>query len=405
MIEGHLEIEVPAGVPVWDVDPYDPAILAEPLDYYAELRSKGPFAYIPKYSILACGRYQETKEVFSDWERFVSSRGVGLQDFSLGEPWRPPSLVLEVDPPYHTKTRAVIERALSQKAVADLREKFRVAAENLIDELLEKGAFEAVQELAETFPTTVFPDAVGLRQSDRQRLVDYGEMVFSAIGPDNELRRQAMAQGAAVASWIMEQCQRDRLKPEGFGATVYAAADAGEITEEEAGMLVRSMLSAGVDTSVTALGSAVWCLANNPDQFERLKADPKLARWAFEETLRYISPIHSFCRTANGETEVGGIKIVEGAKVLCVLGAANLDESHWPEADKFDIERRPTGHLALGVGIHGCVGQNVARAEGEAVLTAIANKVGSIELAGDTVWRPNNSIRALDLLPVTFRAA
>lgn len=405
MIEGHLEIEVPAGVPVWDVDPYDPAILTDPLDYYAELRSKGPFAYIPKYSILACGRYQETKEVFSDWERFVSSRGVGLQDFSLGEPWRPPSLVLEVDPPYHTKTRAVIERALSQKAVADLREKFRVAAENLIDELLEKGAFEAVQELAETFPTTVFPDAVGLRQSDRQRLVDYGEMVFSAIGPDNELRRKAMAQGADVASWIMEQCQRDRLKPEGFGATVYAAADAGEITEEEAGMLVRSMLSAGVDTSVTALGSAVWCLANNPDQFERLKADPKLARWAFEETLRYISPIHSFCRTANGETEVGGIKIVEGAKVLCVLGAANLDESHWPEADKFDIERRPTGHLALGVGIHGCVGQNVARAEGEAVLTAIANKVGSIELAGDTVWRPNNSIRALDRLPVTFRAA
>ncbi len=405
MIEGHLEIEVPAGVPVWDVDPYDPAILAEPLDYYAELRSKGPFAYIPKYSILACGRYQETKEVFSDWERFVSSRGVGLQDFSLGEPWRPPSLVLEVDPPYHTKTRAVIERALSQKAVADLREKFRVAAENLIDGLLEKGTFEAVQELAETFPTTVFPDAVGLRQSDRQRLVDYGEMVFSAIGPDNELRRQAMAQGAAVASWIMEQCQRDRLKPEGFGATVYAAADAGEITEEEAGMLVRSMLSAGVDTSVTALGSAVWCLANNPDQFERLKAEPKLARWAFEETLRYISPIHSFCRTANGDTDVNGIKIVEGAKVLCVLGAANLDENHWPEADKFDIERRPTGHLALGVGIHGCVGQNVARAEGEAVLTAIANKVGSIELAGDTVWRPNNSIRALDQLPVTFRAA
>ena len=148
MIEGHLEIEVPAGVPVWDVDPYDPAILTDPLDYYAELRSKGPFAYIPKYSILACGRYQETKEVFSDWERCVASRGVGLQDFSLGEPWRPPSLVLEVDPPYHTKTRAVIERALSQTAVADLRENFRVAAENLIDELLEKCAFEAVEELA-----------------------------------------------------------------------------------------------------------------------------------------------------------------------------------------------------------------------------------------------------------------
>ena len=105
------------------------------------------------------------------------------------------------------------------------------------------------------------------------------------------------------------------------------------------------------------------------------------------------------------DTEVSGIKIVIGTKILCVLGAANLDENHWPEADKFNIERRPSEHLALGVGIYACVGQkNVARAEGEAVLTAVAIKVGSIELSGEAVWRPNNSIRTLDRLPVTFRA-
>ncbi|MCH8893285.1 MAG: cytochrome P450 [Chloroflexi bacterium] len=403
MIEGHNEIDVPAGVPVWDVDPYDPAVLSDPLAYYAELRSKGPFAYISRYSVLACGRYEETKEVFSDWERFVSSRGVGLQDFSLEEPWRPPSLVLEVDPPYHTKTRAVIERALSPRSVAKLSESFREAAGQLIDELLEKGTFEAVEELAETYPTTVFPDAVGLRETDRRRLVDYGEMVFNAIGPDNELRRNAMAKGPDVVPWIMEQCRRERLNPDGFGAAIYAASDTGEITEDEAGLLVRSLLSAGVDTTVAVLGSAIWCLANNTDQFERLKADPSLARWAFEETLRYTSPIHTFCRTASADTEVSGVKIAEGTKVLCVLGAANLDERHWPEADRFDIGRMPSDHLALGVGIHGCVGQNVARAEVDAVLTAIANKVESIELAGEAVWRPNNSVRTLDRLPVIFR--
>ena len=403
MIEGHKEIDVPAGVPVWDIDPYDPAVLTDPSDYYAELRSKGPFAYIPKYSILACGRYEETKEVFSDWERFVSSRGVGLQDFSLEEPWRPPSIVLEKDPPDHTRARSVIERALSTRAVKQLDESFREDAEKLIDELIEKGTFEAVEELAETYPTTVFPDAVGLQEIDRRRLIDYGDMVFNAIGPDNELRRAAMAKGTDVVPWIMEQCRRERLKPEGFGAAIYAAADSGEITEEEAGLLVRSLLSAGVDTTVTVLGSAVWCLANHPDQFELLKADPKMAVWAFEEVLRYTSPIHTFCRTANADTEVSGIKIVEGTKIICVLGAANLDEEHYPEADRFDIERRPSDHLALGVGIHGCVGQNVARAEADAVLTAIANKVGSIELAGEPVWRPNNSVHALGLLPVTFR--
>ena len=405
MIEGHIEIDVPAGVPVWDVDPYDTAVLTGPTEYYAELRAQGPFAYISKYSILACGRYEETKEVFSDWRRFVSSRGIGLQDFSLGEPWRPPSLVLEVDPPYHTKTRAVIERALSPKAVAALRESFGESAEELVGQLLDKGTFEAVEDLAETYPTTVFPEAVGLRETDRRRLVDYGEMVFCAVGPDNELRRRAMAKAPEVVPWIMERCQRDQLKPDGFGAAIYAATDTSEITEEEAGLLVRSLLSAGIDTTVTALGSAIWCFANNPDQFQLLRADPSLARWAFEEVLRYTSPLHSFCRTAGEDSEVSGVKIVEGTKILCVLGAANLDEDHWPDAAKFDIERRPTDHLALGSGIHGCVGQNVARAEGAAVLTAIAKQVGSIELAGETVWRPNNSIRALDRLPVTFRAA
>jgi cytochrome P450 len=228
-------------------------------------------------------------------------------------------------------------------------------------------------------------------------------MVFNALGPNNELRRNAMAKGPEVVPWIMERCRREQLTPDGFGSTIYAASDTGEITEEEAGLLVRSLLSAGVDTTVTALGSAIWCLANNPDQFDLLKAKPDYAHWAFEETMRFTSPVHSFCRTANVVTEVSGIKIAEGTKILCVLAAANRDENHWPEPDKFDIDRRPSQHLALGVGVHACVGQNVARAEGYAVLMSIAKKVESIELAGETVWRPNNSIRSLAHLPVTFR--
>ena len=104
------------------------------------------------------------------------------------------------------------------------------------------------------------------------------------------------------------------------------------------------------------------------------------------------------------DTEVCGVKIVQGTKILCALGAANLDKNHWPEADKSDIERRPSDNLALGVGIHACVGQIVARAEDEAVLAAVANKMGAIELSGEAVWRPNNSIRTLARLTITFRA-
>lgn len=402
MIEGHREITPPKNVPVWDVDPYDPAILADPAEYYAELRSKGPFAYIPKYAILACGRHPEVKEVFSDHERFVSSRGVGLQDFKLDKPWRPPSIILETDPPEHTRARRVMMRAMSPKAIANLKEEFQTAADMLVESLLETGTFDAVLDCAEIYPTTVFPTAVGLMKNDKRRLVDYGAMVFNALGPDNKLRRDAMAMGPHIVPWISEQCERENLSGKGFGAAIYEAADEGEITHVEAAMLVRSLLSAGVDTTVTGIGNLLWCLTEYPDQFERLKADPSLARPAFEEVLRLTSPVHSFCRTANADTRVSGIDIKEGSKILCVLGAANTDEDQWPNASQFDVSRKPMGHMGMGAGVHTCVGQNLARAEVGAVLNALISKVSKITRTNAAIWRPNNAIHALDSMQIAL---
>lgn len=402
MIEGHKVFEPGAGIPVWDIDPYAEDILLDPAAYYAELRARGPLVYIPKWSVLASGRYDETREIFSDHARFVSSRGVGLNDFKYGKPWRPPSIILEVDPPDHTKTRKVMARALSPKAIAGLKEDFRTAAERIIDQLIERGTFEAVADLAEAFPVAVFPKAVGMVDSDRRRLVDYGAMVFNALGPDNKFRRAAMDQAADIVPWITAACARDRLTTDGLGALIYAAADDGEVTPEEAAMLVRSFLSAGVDTTVTGIGSALWCLASNPGEYERLKADPTLARPCFEEVLRFTSPVHTFARTANQDTEVAGLGIAEGSKILCALASANLDPHKWGDPDVFRIDRKPVGHMAFGAGVHGCVGQNLARLELETVLTVLTEKVDRIEFAGEAVWRPNNAIHALDRMPLRF---
>lgn len=404
LFHGHKPIDPPAGVPVWDVDPYDASVTTNPVPFFDALRQKGPFAYLPQYKMLVCGGYDTTREVFSDHKRFVSSRGVGVSDFQLEEPWRPPSIVLEVDPPYHNRTRRVIMRALSPKVVADLRTAFQIEAGALIDRLLAKGDIDAVQDLAEAFPTSVFPKAVGLKSPDARRLIDYGAMVFNAIGPDNELRREMMAKGPDIVPWINDNCQRAMLTPDGIGAAIYASADEGDISEDEAGMLVRSLLSAGVDTTVTGLGNAVHCLANHPDQYDLLVNDPTLAMAVFEETLRYTSPVQAFCRTACMDTKVAGVQIEEGSKILCVLGAANRDPDHWENAADFNITRKTAGHLALGVGVHMCVGQNIARAEGQAVLRALAEKVAWIEGAGDAVWRPNNAMHALAYLPVRLIA-
>jgi cytochrome P450 len=404
LTEGHLTIDPPAGVPVWNVDPYAPDIQTDPIPFFADLRAKGPFAYLPKYTMLICGGYEVTKEVFSDHERFVSSRGVGLQDFSMGEPWRPPSIVLEVDPPDHNRTRRAIMRALSPKVVADLKPLFKADADALVASLVGRD-IDGVADLAEVFPCTVFPKAVGLKNPDRKMLLSYGLMVFNALGPDNAQRQAAMANAPVVGPWIAEQCLRENLTEGGIGATIYASADDGVLTEDEAGMLVRSLLSAGVDTTVTAVGSALWSFAKAPEQFAVLRDDPQgRALAAFEETIRYTSPVNAFCRTTNVDTEVAGVSIAAGTKILCVLGAANLDDAHWLEADRFDISRRTIGHLGLGAGVHTCVGQNIARAEGQAVLQALGEQVSAMKQTGPAVWRANNAIRALDSLPLRLEA-
>ncbi len=404
MVEGHRQITPPTGVPVWDIDPYDPDILRNPAAYFADLRAKGEVVYIPRYSVLAVGRYETTQKVFSDHQNFVSSRGVGLNDFKLGKPWRKPSIILEVDPPEHTRTRKVMARALSPKVMRDFAELFRTTAERLVDEALDKGEFEAVAEFAEVYPTIVFPKAVGMRDANARFLVDYGAMVFNAVGPDNEIRRTSMAKAAEIVPWITAACARERLSNDGLGARIYADADVGDITHDEAAMLVRSFLSAGVDTTVTGIGSALWCLSQNPDEWERLKADPGLIRPAFDEVLRYTSPVHTFGRTAGRDTEIANVQVEEGSKILCALGAANLDPHKWDNADAFRVDRKPKGHLAFGAGVHGCVGQNLARAELAAIMQALIEKVDRIEPAGDAVWRPNNSIHALESLPIRLIA-
>jgi cytochrome P450 len=392
-----------ADIPDWDGDFFVPDVLAQPEAFYAELRRRGPLVRLARYDVLAVGRYAETQEVFSDWKLFVSSRGVGLTDFKRETPWREPSIVLEVDPPEHTRTRTVIARALSPRAVAELKDAFRAEAERLVDELLEKGTFDAVPDLARAFPLKVFPDAVGIASDDRDNLLSYGAMVFNAVGPDNAVRRASFAHAAVVLPWVTARCARDAITANGFAATIYAAVDAGELREEEAGMLVRSLLSAGVDTTVAGIGSALWCFATNPAEYEKLLADPALVRPAFEEVLRYTSPVTAFFRTSNADTQVAGYAVPEGTKILCMLGAANLDEAKWPQADQFKVDRRPIGHLAFGVGVHGCVGQTIARAELEAVLSVLRERVGSIVLAGAPVWQPNNSMHLLGTLPVTIR--
>jgi cytochrome P450 len=386
--------------PSLDTDPFSDDFLTMPYPHHARMRDAGPVVWLERYGIWAMARHAEVKAVFNDWSSFISSAGVGLANFRTETPFRPKSLILEADPPDHTKARAVLARILSPKMMMQVKAEFTLQAEQLVEALLEKGEIDGTRDLAERYPLRVFPDAVGLSDTGRENLLLYGDMVFNSFGPRNAIFLNAAQRYEPVSRWIMDKCQREELRPGGFGDLIYQAADQGEITYDEAPLLVRSFLSAGVDTTVNGLGNALYCMASYPDQYARLLAMPELARPAFEEVLRFESPVQTFFRTTSRPLEFAGVRMEQNQKVLLFLASANRDERQWKQADVFDIARKPTGHMAFGSGIHGCVGQAVARLEGEVVLSALVRRVKRIELIGEPVRRLNNTLRAFASLPL-----
>lgn len=388
--------------PVVEFDPYADDVLENPFSAYEELRAISPVVKLKKYDCWAVLDYDPIVEVLNNHERYSSAAGVGIDNFNKVEPWRPKSIILETDPPEHDRARRVLTRVLSRPAMERMRADFTDAARSLIDTVVECGEIDGVSDLAERFPLAVFPDAVGLVNEGRENLLPYGMMVFNSQGPRNSIWEESMQNAEAITAWIMSQCSRDSLKPGGLGHQVYQAADAGEITEHEAGMLVRSLLSAGLDTTINGIGSALYCFSRFPGQWQLLRESPKLVRSAIDEVLRYLGAVTNFYRTTTRDVTLAGISIPAGEKVLVLFAAGNRDPKRWDNPTEFQIERDARGHLGFGSGVHRCVGQMVARLELEIVLAALLEKVERLELVGEPKIRLNNSLRGLETLPLRF---
>jgi hypothetical protein len=396
---------MPHAFAVSDIDPFCDAFLADPYPFHERLREAGAVVWLERYGIWASARHAEVQAALTDWQTFSSAAGVGIDDFRRSKPWRPPSLILEADPPLHTRSRAVMNRALSAKAMAGLRASFKEAAEHLADALVARRRVDAIADIAEAYPLSVFPKAVGLGPDGLDNLLPYGAMVFNAFGPRNKRFEEAMAEAAKVVGWINAQCAREALSPDGIGAAIWAAVDTGEVSREEAPVLVRSVLSAGLDTTIIGLGNGLYAFAANPAQWQALRDNPALLRPAFDEILRFESPVQTFFRTTTKPVELGGVALRQDAKILLFLSAANRDPRRWDAPETFDITRRASGHVAFGAGIHMCVGQMLARLESEMILSALLSRVSKIELAGAPVRKLNNTLRQFSRMPIKLTPA
>jgi cytochrome P450 len=383
-----------------DVDPFSAEFLSDPFPFLQQLRDLAAVVLLPRYGVWSVSRYDEVDLVLRDHDTYSSAAGAGITNLLKEQSWRKPSILLEVDPPVHAINRRVVARALAPSGLKQLQATFDHKAAELADSLARRGSFDAVRDLAEVFPTEVFPAAFGLQADCRHMLLAYGSMVFNGQGPRNELLAKSLERANDVIPWIAEHCARSSLRPDGLGAQIYAAVDSGEVSEADAALLVRSFLSAGIDTTVSAIGLGVLDFIRFPDQWDVLRNDVALARNAFDEIVRRESPVMGFFRTTTRPTEVAGFELPADAKVLVFFAGANRDPRHWSDPDGFDITRRVIGHLGYGTGIHNCIGQTIARMQGEAVFRAMANKVAQWHLDGEPRPRLNNTLRGLDCLPV-----
>ncbi|MCY1158165.1 MAG: cytochrome [Citricoccus sp.] len=381
-------------------DPFTIENISNPYPLHEKLREAGPVVWLEKHGCYAVTRYEWVYEILTDFESYCSSGGLGPKDIRKEAEWRPPS-ILESDPPTHTVMRRGLAGVISPSTMRRLREQFAPFAEELAEEVAQRGDVDGIVDIAERYPLKVFPDAVGLRPDGRENLLPYGSMVFNAFGADNDLRAAAFEEGERVAAWVMDSCERENLTDTGLGADIWTVADEGRIEPQQATLLVRALLSAGVDTTIFGIGNTLYNLAKYPEQWEKLKAKPQLAKFAVDEALRVESPFQMFHRTSTVDTEIGGVHIPADSKILLFMGAANRDPRKWGEnADVFDLDRNASGHVAFGMGLHQCVGQPIARTEIELMLQALAQRVDRIELTGEVTPWIHNVLRGFARMPL-----
>ena len=387
-------------IPTSDVDLYSDAVLEEPYEHYRRLREAGAAVWLERHNAWVITRFDAVRAVLRDWQTFSSASGVALND-TLNAALA--GNTLNSDPPLHDLLRDVVASRMTSQALRPTKDMIDERADALVERLVALQSFDAVTDLAQALPLSIVPDFIGLPQEGREHLLDWAEATFNAMGPMNERCARAVQTLPDLFGYARHIATSANLTPGSFGAGVIEAERDGRITAAQCPSLFTAYLVPSVDTTISAVGSAIWLFGRYPDQWDLVRANPTLIPNAFEEVLRLESPLQSFSRLATSDSDVEGITIPAGARVIVLFASANRDERKWEQADTFDVTRNTAGHVGFGCGIHLCAGANLARLEGQAILGALARRVERFELGAST-RKLNNVIRSLRTLSVTVRA-
>ncbi len=359
-----------------------------PFPIYDEMRSRSPVLAMPGGDIWMIFDYEGVKRALNDPEPF-SSRAAppGGQPFD----W-----LIFSDPPRHTKLRAIILRAFTPRVVAGLEPRIRELANTLLDQAIERGAFDFAADFAVPLPIMVIAEMIGIPLTDRPRFKQWSDAILGlseTVTGGDEAVKAATAFGVARAemkTYTNDLLRQRRAAPREdlLTALVHAEVEGDRLTDDEILGFFQLLLLAGSETTTNLIGNAILCFLDNPEQLAQVRARPDLLPSAIEEVLRYRSPVQAVFRQTKRDVELHGHTIPAGKLVLAVIGSANRDSQQFQAAAKFDITRDPNPHIAFGHGIHFCLGAPLARLEAKIALGDFLKRAKNFEPTGSEPWTP-----------------
>jgi cytochrome P450 len=360
-----------------------------PYPFYEKIRNTSPVLHVPPFDAWLVFGYDEVKRVLNEHETFSSRVG--------------PEWLVFMDPPRHTKLRALISQAFTPKSIANLETRIRELSRELLEPCLQRGEMDLAVDYSVPLPLRVISEMLGMPAEDRalfQRWSDAmlalsDEFFGGATGAKalGEFRNATGEMHAYLGQLI--EARKQVPKDDLITRLTSAEVDGERLSHEEILAFFQLLLVGGQETTTNLVNNAMLCFLENPGELARLRAAPELLPSAIEEVLRYRSPFQWTLRAPKQETVLGGTAIPAGKRVLAMMGAANRDPDRFAEPNRFDIARNPNPHLAFGHGIHFCLGAALARLEARVALSDLLLRTGNFELANDTPWEPRAALHVL----------
>ena len=371
-----------------DWDHLDPRWNQNPFPIWEEIRqSKCPIAHTERFhGVYLPTKYKDVRDIAYDPEHF-SSRRVIVRDIQADAPPQPrvPAPPITSDPPDHRAARMVLLPPFTPQAIDKLVPKTRALCNALIDKFIDKGSFDGAADYAQHIPVAVIAHMLGIpeRDGDQFRLWIHN-ILEVGITDYTVLNRTA----EEMAGYFLKQVElRKRTPGDDLISYLLTAKypDGQPFTEEHVLGSLRLLLIAGIDTTWSGIGSSIWHLATHAQDREKLVQDPASIPTAIEEFLRAYAPV-TMARLVVKEQTVNGCPFNEGQMVLLSFPAANRDPAMFPDADKVIIDRQENRHAAFGLGIHRCVGSNLARMEMTVAVEELLKRIPKFSLEGETKW-------------------